>query len=162
MRTELVYIYYARPNLVCSACERFNESMLDLQQHMPVLRINFFEDPRLASRFYTLLFPSFVVRHMGRSYHLPVDSFRELEAVVREERWKSYQPTRWYAETDSYITEIYAFTNFLFFRFMQKSYFVVDRIPGWAVTLFFSLVIVYMAHSVYTIFRLPVEKEKQE
>lgn len=161
-RTELIYIYYTRPNLSCSACEDFNQNICTLQRYVPVRRVNFFEDPMLGSRFYTFLFPSFVMRHEGRSYLLPVDSFEELEDVVRDEKWRGYRPARRYLEVDSYLTEIYAVSNFLFFTCMQKSYVVVDMVPSWVVTLVFSSVIIYMAHSIYTIFTLPVEKEKKE
>lgn len=160
--TELVYIYYSRPDIRCPACEEFNLKIPKLQNHIPIRRINFFEDPKLASRFYTLLFPSFVIRSSGRSYFLPVNSFEELEDVIVNEKWRSYKPTRWYLEVDSYLTEIYAMTNFLFFKGMQKSYVVIDMVPSWVVTLLFSTIIVYMVHSIYIVFTLPVKKEKEE
>ncbi|KHN70005.1 hypothetical protein M896_042050 [Ordospora colligata OC4] len=158
----LAYIYYSRPNMSCAACEMFNKNISELQRYIPVKKINFFEEPRLGSSFYTFLFPSFVVRDEGRSYHLPVDDYADLEAIVREKRWREFKVTRRWMDVDSYFIKVYSVANHVFFALMQRSYKVIDVIPGWIVSLGFSGAIAYMLYCICIIFVVPGEKEKRE
>lgn len=160
--TSLVYIYYSRPNLRCPACESFNQSISALQSHIPVKKINFFEQPRLASRFYTFLFPSFVVRDGGRSYHLPVDTFERLEEIIKRREWGMFKPRRAWMDVDSRLMGVYSIANDAFFRVMQRSYVIFDPVPGWAINLGFSAIIVYVVYSICTVFTVPGEKKKKE
>ncbi|CAD25343.1 hypothetical protein [Encephalitozoon cuniculi GB-M1] len=160
--TFLVYIYYSRPNLHCAACESFNRNISMVQKYIPVKKINFFEDPRVASRFYTFLFPSFVVRDGGRSYHLPVDSFEQLEEIIRNRRWAMFKPMARWMDVNSHFASAYSIANCIFFRAMQKSYVVFDAIPAWVVNFGFSAIIAYMLYSICTIFLMPVEKKKKK
>ncbi|AFN82921.1 hypothetical protein EROM_041570 [Encephalitozoon romaleae SJ-2008] len=160
--TFLVYIYYSRPNVHCPACESFNRNISKLQKYIPVKKINFFEDPKVASCFYSFIFPSFVIRDKGRSYHLDVDDFEELEEIVRNKRWTQFKPVRRWMDLDSYFINLYSTANCAFFKVMQKSYVVLDVIPGWIINLGFSAIIAYMVYSICTIFMTPVEKKKKE
>jgi hypothetical protein len=160
--TELIYIYYERPNLQCPACEDFNKRVSSLSKYMPVKRTNFFQNPYLASHFFPGLFPAFVVRHERRSIHLNVDTYEELVRLLETEAWRGLEPTRWYLETSSVLTKTYALSNYVFFAFIKKSYFVIDNTPNWLITLVISCILVYMAHSIYTIFTLPVQDSRKK
>ncbi|ADM11442.1 uncharacterized protein Eint_041550 [Encephalitozoon intestinalis ATCC 50506] len=158
----LVYIYYSRPNVHCPACESFNQSISDLQKYIPVKKINFFEDPKIASRFYTFLFPSFVVRDKGRSYHLDVDSFEELEEIIRDRKWTQFKPIRLWMDVDSYFINMYSLANCIFFKAMQRLYVVFDTVPEWAINFGFSAIIGYMVYSICLVFMVPPSDKKKE
>ncbi|KAG5859971.1 hypothetical protein KMI_04g07820 [Encephalitozoon hellem] len=160
--TFLVYLYYSRPNVYCPACETFNRNISALQKYIPVKKINFFEDPEVASCFYSFLFPSFIVRDKGRSYHLHVDSFEELEELIKHGKWTQFEPVRRWMDLDSYFIKVYSTANYVFFKAMQKSYVILDAIPVWVINFVFSAIIAYMIYSICAIFMSPVEDKKRE
>jgi hypothetical protein len=160
--TELIYIYYTRPNIQCPACEEFNSKVSSLSEYVPVKRINFFEHPYLASHFFPVLFPAFVLRHQKRSFHLEADTYSELAEILQSGAWRKLEPMRWYLETDSFLTKLYALSNYVFFGLMRRTYFIIDTTPNWLVMLVISCILVYMARSIYIIFTLPIQDPRKE
>lgn len=160
--SEFIYVYYLRPGMSCQACEYFNEEISTLSEHITVKKLNFFEDPFTASHFYPFLFPSFYIRENGRTRVINTDSIEALKEIITSGSWRSLKPIPYYKEANTKLTRAYALINHGFFILIQKSYFIVDLIPNWLMTFFFSVIIVYMARSIYIIFSLDIKKAKKK
>ncbi|KAF7684553.1 hypothetical protein TCON_0256 [Astathelohania contejeani] len=122
--TFLIYIYYESPTMKCQSCTYFM-SQLGLITEMPIKTINYFTDPKLASRFLVLRFPCFVVQHEGKHYSLPQTNIDELKRCLNSKSWYKTQ-----IPTNMLIIRIYSNLMYISFISFQWVNAILKYIPN--------------------------------
>lgn len=149
--TFFIYIYYAKPGIECSLCKSFNNKISEIP--MKIKTINYCEFPYLASHFYQLSFPSFVIRHNKKSFVIKANRIDELFSIVKDNKWIGLKPIHKFFNVSSPITKIFSLMSFAFYYVVDNCSYVVENVPSFVVNGILSIIIGYLIFSIIEIFK---------
>ncbi|KAM0688251.1 hypothetical protein COBT_000499, partial [Conglomerata obtusa] len=94
--TLLIFIYYERPGVTCPMCKIIHNQFLEIE-NITKRKINFYNNPRLASRFLTIFFPALIILDHGRAHHLDIFLEKEqLSSLIEKREWCLDVCDKWY------------------------------------------------------------------
>lgn len=158
--TFFIYIYYSKPGIECSLCKAFNKKISEIP--MEIKTINFCEAPYLASHFYKLSFPSFVIRHKNKSYVLNANRVDELFNIVNDNKWLEIKPIHWIFDVFSPITKLFSVISYIFYYIVNNFSSFIENIPSFVVNGILSVIIGYLIFSIIEIFKNNTTKIKND
>lgn len=149
--TFFIYIYYSKPGTECFLCKSFNNKISEIP--MKIKTVNFCEFPYLASHFYQLTFPSFVIRHNKKSFVINATRVDELFEIVKDGKWMQIKPYHKFFDVSSPITKMFSASSCVFYYIVDNFASYIENVPSFVVNGILSVIIGYLIFSIYEIFK---------
>lgn len=134
----LIYIFYERANHTCSYCKIVSREIAKLT-NINIRKLNYYKDPFNGSRFFSLFFPTIVLYDHHRTHYLEIDTHQNLQNIINNASWLHEDCKKIYSNPVGYFVYFYALTNYVFYFFLKRIYFLFDILPSWALSVFIGL-----------------------
>ncbi|EJW01782.1 hypothetical protein EDEG_00373 [Edhazardia aedis USNM 41457] len=161
----LIFIYYENSKFTCPYCEFYSYVVSLLYEKYKdknfIRKINFFENPRLGSRFLLMSFPYLVFYKHGRVHLLHNEKMLgDIENFDLNLMYPCKNCRNWKYNPNSTIIKIYSVSSGVFFGGLYTFYKIFDLIPVWVWSLFICLVIAFAIKIVFhAIFKKKVKED---
>ncbi|TBU03952.1 hypothetical protein CWI38_1463p0030 [Hamiltosporidium tvaerminnensis] len=148
----LLYIYFERPDYKCPYCDIYSDYISKL--NFPgTKRLNYFDNPFLASKFLVFRFPALIIYFKENCYFIEIKSYEELERIISNSEWLNYNPVNSFINPNSLFSLIFSYSMWLFFLIFKKIIFFIDLIPTVVFSIFFGILGGYVAYTTIKIFK---------
>lgn len=135
----LIFIYYERPGLVCPLCSIVYDHLLQIS-NIEKRKINFYDDPFLASKFLTVFFPSLIILDHQKTHHLDVFmEIEQLQELIDKKTWSHENCNSWRNNPSGKLALPYSYMTYGTFYLMKICYKVASKVPGYVVSITLGL-----------------------
>ncbi|KAM0677374.1 hypothetical protein BDAP_002057 [Binucleata daphniae] len=158
--TLLIFIYYERPGLSCPLCNILSEHF-DKITNIEKRKINFYDNPFLASKFLTIFFPALFVLDHKRAHYLDYLILDDVQKIINEKSWSHKECNKWRNNPNSVFVLFYSYLTFLTFCFMKTCFKYGTKIPTWIISIMLGVMAACLVIIVAQLIRNEVKQKRE-